>query len=140
MAKGVFLTLLSFLLLCACSSHSQKAVSLVDAIGSEGISITELQKIEDSSMLDGIKPARYQLDNTVETIMIYEFGSKEKLELGLKHFQERQQLLSSHAPIIYKAKNYLILYYSDVDSKTQTPKLTETNYGEKLQKVFKRIG
>jgi hypothetical protein len=139
MVKGVFVALLSFIVLCACSSQPQKAASQVEAIGSEGINITELQKITDSYILDGIKPARYQLDNTVETIMVYDFGSKEKQELGQKHFQERQQFLSSHAPIVYKAKNYLILYYSDVNSKTQTPKLTETKYGEKLQKVFNRI-
>jgi hypothetical protein len=78
MVKGVFAAFLSFLVLCACSSQPQKASSLVEAIGSEGISITELQKITDSSILDGIKPARYQLDNTVETIMVYDFGSKEK--------------------------------------------------------------
>lgn len=72
--------------------------------------------------------------------MVYDFDSKEKRELGQKQFQERQQLLSSHAPIVYKEQNYLILYYSDVDSKTQTPKLAETEYGEKLQKAFKRFG
>lgn len=111
----------------------------MEAIGSEGINIAQLTKIEDSSILDGIKPTRYQLDNTAETILVYDFGSKEKLEIGQKHFQERQQLLSSHAPIVYKAKSYIILYYSDVDSKTQTPKLTETKYGDKLQKAFNRI-
>jgi hypothetical protein len=55
MVKGIFVALLSFLVLCACSSQPQKAASLVEAIGSEGISIFELQKITDSSILDGIK-------------------------------------------------------------------------------------
>lgn len=139
MGKRMVAALVSFFLLCACSSQPQKVAPLVDAIGSEGISITELQKVEDNSILDGIKPARYVLDNTLETIMVYDFGSKEKQELGLKHFQERQQLLSSHAPIVYKAKNDLIMYYSDVNSKTQTPKLSETKYGERLQNAFNRI-
>lgn len=139
MVKGTFVIIMSFLLLCACSSQPGKAASIVEAIGSEGISMAELPKIEDNSILDGIKPTGYQLDNTVENIMVYDFGSKEKRELGQNRFQERQQLLSSHAPIVYYANNYLILYYSDVDSKTQTPKLTETKYGEKLQKAFNRI-
>ncbi|RCW40526.1 hypothetical protein [Paenibacillus prosopidis] len=139
MVKGMFVVFLSLLLLSACSQQ-QKAASLAEAIGLEGIGITELHKITDISKLDGITPVRYILDNTLETIMVYDFDTKEKRELGQKQFQERQQLLSSQAPIVYKAQNYLILYYSDVDSKTQTPKLAETEYGEKLQKAFKRIG
>lgn len=140
MVKGMFVVYLSLLLLSACSTQQQKAASLAEAIGLEGIGITELQKITDISKLDGITPVIYKLDNTLETIMVYDFDSKEKRELGQKQFQERQQLLSSHAPIVYKEQNYLILYYSDVDSKTQTPKLAETEYGEKLQKAFKRFG
>jgi uncharacterized protein YcfL len=53
MVKGLFVAFLSLLLLTACSTQQQKAVSLVEAIGSEGIRITELQKITDSSILDG---------------------------------------------------------------------------------------
>jgi hypothetical protein len=140
MIKGMFVAFLSLFLLTACTTQQQKVVSLVEAITSEGISITELQKITESSILDGIKPIRYKLDNTLETIMVYDFGSKEKRDLGQKHFQERQQLLSSHAPIVYIAQNYLVLYNRSVNSKTQTPKLTETEYGEKLQKVFNRMG
>lgn len=140
MVKGKFVVFLILLLLTACSTPQQKSASLAEAIGSEGIGITEIQKITDNSKLDGITPVRYKLDNTLETIMVYDFGSKEKRELGQKHFQEQQQLLSSHAPIVYKAQNYLILYYSDADSKTLTPKLAETEYGAKLQKAFKRIG
>ncbi|CAM4378583.1 hypothetical protein PAAL109150_23560 [Paenibacillus alkaliterrae] len=112
---------------------------MAEAIGSEGIGITELQKNTDISILDGITPVSYKLDNTLETILVYDFGSKERRELGQKHFQERQQLLSSHSPIVYKAQNYLVLYYSGVDSKTQTPNFAETEYGEKLQKAFNRI-
>lgn len=140
MVKGMFIAFLSLLVLTACSTQQQRAASLAEVIGSERIGITELQEITDSSILNGIKPVRYKLDNTLETIIVYDFGSKENRELGQKHFQESQQLLSSHAPIVYKAQNYLILYYSGVDSKTQTPKLTETVYGEKLQKAFNRIG
>ncbi|RAV10816.1 hypothetical protein [Paenibacillus contaminans] len=138
MVKGTFMILMSFLLLCACSSQPRKA-SIVEAIGSEGISIAELPKIDDHFIFDGITPISYQLNDTVENIMVYDFDSKEKRELGQNRFQERQKLLSSHSPIVYYANNYLILYYSDVDSKTQTPKLTETKYGEKLQKAINRI-
>lgn len=140
MVKGMFVAFLSLLLLTACSNQQQKAESLAEAIRSEGIGITELQKVTEISELDGITPVRYKLENTLETIVVYDFGSKEKRELGQKHFQERQQLFSSHAPIVYKTQNYLVLYYSGFDSKTQTPKLAETEYGEKLQKAFKRIG
>lgn len=115
-------------------------ITIDEVLGSENISITEHSNNTDSPMLDGIKPIIYKLDNTMETIMVYDFGSDEKRELGEKHFQERQQLLSSHAPIVYELKNYLILYYSDVVSNTSTPKLTETKYGEKLQKAFNRFG
>jgi len=85
MVKGTFVILMSFLLLCACSSQPRKA-SMVEAIGSEGINIAELPKIEDNSILDGIKPTSYQLDDTVENIMVYDFDSKEKRELGQNRF------------------------------------------------------
>ncbi len=65
-------------------------VTLDEVLASEGISITEHQKITDNSILDGIKPIRNKLDDTLETIMVYDFGSKEKRELGQKHLQERR--------------------------------------------------
>lgn len=56
MVKGMFVVYLSLLLLSACSTQQQKAASLAEAIGLEGIGITELQKITDISKLDGITP------------------------------------------------------------------------------------
>jgi hypothetical protein len=67
------------------------------------------------------------------------FAPQPKRELGYKYFQEHQQLLSSHAPILYHPSHYLVLYYSNINSTTQTPKLTETKYGKKIQKAINNI-
>jgi hypothetical protein len=123
-------------LLSACSSQ-QKHASLIEALKSEGINITQIDSAKEAS-LDDIKPLSYKLDNN-EMIRVYDFGSKEKRELGNKHFQEHQQFLSSHAPIVYQSSNYLFLYYSNANSTTQTPKLTASKYGEKIQKAINSI-
>jgi molybdopterin-biosynthesis enzyme MoeA-like protein len=115
-------------------------VSITDAITSEGVTLSPMTKIEDHSILAGITPMGYKLDDTVEAILVYDFGSEEKRVLGEKQFQERQKFLSSYGPIVYKFEHYLILYYSDVASRTPTPELAETKYGEKLQKAINRIG
>ncbi|MFC5703589.1 hypothetical protein ACFPVX_20075 [Cohnella faecalis] len=136
MRKFIFVTLLSLFLLSACSSQ-KKYSSVIEAIKSEGINITQME----SSMeveLDGIKSLSYNFDNN-EIIRVYDFGSKEKRELGNKHFQEHQQILSSHAPIVYQTSSYLVLYYSNANLTTATPKLTETKYGERIQKAINSI-
>jgi hypothetical protein len=136
MRKAIIVICLSWLVLSACSNQP-KDVSAVETIKSEGLNITEINSPKETE-LDGIKPVSYKLDNN-EIIIIYDFGSTEKQELGQKHFQEHQQILSSHAPIVYQASKYLILYYSNVNSTTQTPKLSETKFGEKIKKAIKRI-
>jgi hypothetical protein len=132
----LFVAVLSLLLLIACSSQ-QKYTSVIEAIKSEEINVTQIDSPEEAE-LDDIKPLSYKLDNN-EIIRVYDFGSKEKRELGNKHFQEHQQVLSSHAPIVYQPSNFLVLYCSNANSTTQTPKLTETKYGEKMKKALNSI-
>jgi hypothetical protein len=133
MRKLLFVTLFSLFLLSACSSQ-QKYTSVSEAIKSIEPNITQIESSVEAR-LDGIQPISYKLDNN-EFIRVYDFDSKEKRDLGNKHFEEKIQPLSSHAPIVYKSGNYLVLYYSNVNSTTRTPKLTETNYGEKIQKAL----
>jgi hypothetical protein len=136
MIRFILAVFLSLFLMSACSSQ-QKYTSVIEAIKSKGINTTQIDSPKEAE-LDNIKPLSYKLDNN-EIIRIYDFGSKEKLELGNKHFQEHQQILSSHAPIVYQPSNYLVLYYSNANSTTITPKLTETKYGEKIQKASNSI-
>lgn len=136
MKKLFFVTLISLLFLIACSSQ-QKYSSANEAIKSLDKNITQIESPGDKN-LDGIQPVSYKLNNE-EIIRVYDFGSEEKQEIGKKHFEESIQLLSSHAPIVYQSGKYLVLYYSHVDSKTRTPKLNETKYGEKIEKALKSI-
>lgn len=136
MRKAIIVILISLLVLSACSNEP-KDVSVAESVKSEGMSITEMNSPKETE-LDGIMPVSYKLDND-EILIVYDFGSTEKEELGQKQFQEHQQKLSSHAPIVYQASQYLILYYSNVDSTTQTAKLSETMYGEKIKKAIKHI-
>ena len=134
MRKFILVAFLSLFLLSACSSQ-QKYTSVIEAIKSEGINITQIASPQEAQ-LDNIKPLSYKLDyNNNEIIRVYDFGSKDKREVGNKHFQEHQQLLSSYAPIIYQTSNYLVIYYSNA----QTSKLTETKYGEKIQEAINSI-
>lgn len=64
---------------------------------------------------------------------------EENRDIGKKHFEESIQLLSSQAPIVYQSGKYLVIYYGHVDSKTRTPKLNETKFGEKIEKALKSI-
>ncbi|OKP91084.1 hypothetical protein A3844_04405 [Paenibacillus helianthi] len=136
MKKLFFVTLISLLFLIACSSQ-QKYSSANEAIKSLEKNITQIKSPGDKN-LDGIQPVSYKLNNE-EIIRVYDFGSEEKREIGKKFFEESIQLLSSHAPIVYQSGKYLVLYYSHVDSKTRTPKLNETKYGEKIEKALKSI-
>ncbi|MDQ0875694.1 hypothetical protein QFZ77_004353 [Paenibacillus sp. V4I3] len=137
MRKLIFVAFLSLFWLSACSSQ-QKYTSVIEAIKSEGINITQIESPQEAQ-LNETNPLSYKLDNN-EIIRVYDFGSKEKRELGKKRFQEHQQLLSSYAPIVYQTSNYLVLYYSNVNnSKTATPKLSETKYGEKIQKAINSV-
>jgi hypothetical protein len=132
MRKFIFVALLSLFWLSACSSQ-QKNTSVIEAIKSEGINITQIDSPKEAQLND-IKPLSYKLDNN-EIIRVYDFGSKEKRELGNNLFNEHQQLLSSYSPFVYQPSNYLVLYYSNA----ATSKLTETKYGEKIQKAINSI-
>ncbi|SFM28287.1 hypothetical protein SAMN03159341_12413 [Paenibacillus sp. 1_12] len=133
MRKLRLVTFFSLFLLSACSPQ-QKYTSVSEAIKSVEHNMTQIESSVEAH-IDGIQPISYKLDNK-EYIRVYEFGSKEKRDLGNKHFEEKIQLLSSHAPIVYQSGYYLVLYYSNANSTTRTPKLTETNYGEKIQKAL----
>lgn len=140
MRKFLFVAVLSLFLLSACSSE-QKYTSVIEAIKSEEINITQIDSSEEAE-LDGIKPLNYKLDNN-EIVIVYDFGSKEKREIGYKRFQEYQKLSSTSPPIVYQSSNYLIFYYYHIDinanSTAQTPNLTETKYGEKIKKALNSI-
>lgn len=136
MKRLLYVTLIMLLLLSACSSQ-QMNISSNEAIKSLEKDITQIQSPSDS-VLDGIQPISYKLNND-EVIRVYEFGTVEKRDIGRKHFEEKTQLLSSHAPIIYEYGNYLVFYHSDVNSATRTPKLIETTYGEKIQKALESL-
>ncbi|MDQ0196723.1 hypothetical protein [Paenibacillus wynnii] len=127
----LFVAIFSLILLSSCSSN-QKDNSVIEAMKSQEIKLTEVESPKDAE-IDDIKPLVYKLDNN-DTLRVYDFGSEEKQELGYKHFYEQQQMLSSHAPIIFQQRNFLVLYYSNANSKTQTPKLSETKYGDKIKK------
>jgi hypothetical protein len=128
--------LLFLLILTACSLQPQ-ASSIPEVLKAEGVTLSEIDPTQDNE-LDGVKPRRFKLDNE-EMIHVYSFSSAEKQKLGFKQFQEHQQLLSSHAPIVYQANPYLILYYNNADSKTQTAQISETKYGEKIQRAINQI-
>jgi outer membrane murein-binding lipoprotein Lpp len=136
MNKLLLVTLISLLFLSACSSQ-QKYSSANEAIKSLEKNITQIESPGDKN-LDGVQPASYKLNND-EIIRVYDFGSEEKRDIGKKHFEESIQLLSSHAPIVYQSGKYLVLYYSHVDSKTRTPNVNETKYGEKIEKSLNSI-
>ncbi len=121
-----------FVLLIVCTSPP-KASSLLDSLQSEGIEMSAALPAK-ASDLNGTEPEAYRLDNE-EWIAVYDFGSERKMELGYQRFREHQQVLSSHAPLVYKAAPYLVLYYYNASSATQTAKPSETKYGEKIQKA-----
>ncbi|OAB37052.1 hypothetical protein PMSD_09615 [Paenibacillus macquariensis subsp. defensor] len=133
---AIILLMISVVILSACSKQ-QSDVSLVESITSAGIDLTETKSPAESE-LDGILPLSYQLDNE-EVIRIFEFDSTDQRELGQEHFTKNQQILSSHAPIIYQTHQYLVLYYSNVDTLTQTPGLSESTYGIQIDNVIKKI-
>lgn len=116
--KNLFFTFISFLFLIACSSQ-QKYSNVNEAIMSLEKNITQIESPDDY-ILEGIKPVSYKLSNE-EIIKVYAFGSEEKQESGLKHFEESIQLLSSHAPIVYQSGKYLILYYPSSIQKLEHP-------------------
>ena len=136
MKKNPLAILFSLLFLVACSSQ-EKYPNVNEAIISLEQNITPIESSEDNT-LEGVQPISYKLSNE-EIIRVYDFGSEEKQKAGKEHFEESIQLLSSHAPIIYPSGDYLVLYYSLADSKTQTPKLNETVFGVKIEKALKRI-
>lgn len=127
---------ISLFVLSACSNQEEH-VSIVDSMESEAIQLTEMKTANDTELND-IVPISYQLENG-EVIKVYQFVSEDQRELGQQQFQENQQLLSSHSPIMYDAKNFLVLYYSNVNSATQTPELSETTYGKQIEKAIKQI-
>ncbi|QQZ60479.1 hypothetical protein JI735_28950 [Paenibacillus sonchi] len=136
MKKFFFVILISFLFLSACSSQ-QGYSSAYEAISSIEENVTPTDSSSNMN-LEGIQPSSYQLPNE-EIISVYEFDSTEERDAGKKHFDESTQLLSSHAPIVYQAGNYLVFYYSSVASKFRTPEINETTYGAKIEKALKSI-
>jgi hypothetical protein len=65
-----------------CCSEQEKD-SVIEAFKSEGIKITKIDSVN-AMKLDGTKPnSFYSLDNG-EQLVVYDFDSKEKQELGLK--------------------------------------------------------
>lgn len=137
MRNAMMIIIISGLLaINACSTQPSEA-SVADNLRSKGIHLNEFNSSAKPE-LNSIKSTSYKLDND-EILIIYDFGSVEKREQGLKLFQEHQQILSSHAPIVYQTAQSLTLYYSKVASNTQTPKHNETKYGEDIQKALKSM-
>lgn len=64
---------------------------------------------------------------------------QKKIELKEKKNQDNQKLLSSHAPKVYHANEYLMLYYYTVSTNAQKPEFTETKFGETLQNAVDRM-
>lgn len=129
-------TIISLLFLSACSSQ-QKYSSIYEAIESLEKNITQIESPKEKD-INGVQPVSYKLNND-EIISVYDFGSEEMRDIGKVHFEESIQLRSSHQPIIYQSGKYLVLYYSHVNSKTRTPKLSETKFGEKIEIVLRSI-
>lgn len=137
MKKFIYITLVSLIFLSACSSQETVLSSAGEAIRSldENVTLTNSSSYMD---LEGEQPESYKLANG-EVIVVYEFDSEAKREAGKKEFEKRTLLLSTHAPIVYQAGNYLALYYSTVDSNNRTPELKETKYGVKIEKSLQSI-
>lgn len=135
----LLILLCSMLLLTACTSKPDNLTidDLKDAFQFEDIKLSDTNKAA-SEIFMGVKPNNYKLEND-ETVSMYIYDSNDKHELGYKQLQTQQLLQSSYAPIIYKVKNALILYHYKVFPKTQTAKLTETEYGVAMDKALKRL-
>lgn len=124
------------LLLSACSSEP-KYTSVYEAINSIEKDITPIDPSAELK-LEGVTPVSYKMHND-EVIRVYEFESADKREDANKQFDDNNQMISTHAPIIYHSGKILVLYYSHVDSKTRTPKKDETQYGEKIAQALKDL-
>lgn len=83
----------------------------------------------------------FKLDNDgIETIRIYEFDSEEKQKFTFQEHQKRQVLVSSHSPIVFQKGHVLVLYHYDYrDSPTQPLVLSDTKFGEKLEKAIEGL-
>lgn len=126
-------------LLGACSSQPKSALqSPADAFRAEGIAFTQIQLTGNALELQGVNPLDYKLDNG-EIVSVYAFDSAAKREAGYQDFLKHQQIQSSHAPIVFEAGSFLVTYRNNVNSSTQTAKLSDTQYGEKIRQAVLRV-
>jgi hypothetical protein len=123
MTKLILVSLLSLLLLTACEKEIDP---VIQAFKSEGMNLTEIASTQ-VMVLNGTQPKSYKLDNTV-SIMIYNFDSNEKQQLGYKDFYKQRETFNSMGPSIFQANKYLALSY-----------IFEEKLREKIQKALNRI-
>jgi hypothetical protein len=123
MYKLILVSLLSLLLLTACE---KKMDPVIQAFKSEGMNLAEIASTQVMA-LDGTQPKSYKIDNVV-SIMIYNFDSKEKQELGYKDFNKQRETYNSMGPSIFQANKYLALSY-----------VFEEKLRVKIQKALDRI-
>lgn len=136
MRKWIVVTLMSIFLLSACSSGQQYATAY-EAILSLEENVNEVNSPA-YVIIDGVQPKSYDLTGG-EVVRVYDFGTDAKRDEGKKRFEDSIALSSTHAPLIYEAGNYLVLYYSNAVSESRTPKVNETKYGEKIENVLNSI-
>lgn len=123
MRKLTFVVLIILLLLTACE---QEKDSVIKAFKSEGMKITKMDSIN-AMELNGTKPnSFYRLDNGGQ-IVVYDFDSKEKQELGFKDFKKQREVYSSFDPPVYQANKHIVILYGGVTQE------------ERIQKAVNRI-
>lgn len=122
-------------ILSGCSSESAYT-TVLEAIES----IDDIKRVETPADIElaGIKPQSYQLDNS-ELIRVYDFGTEKKRELAYEDFAQKQLILSSYGPLVYRTGGFLILYYSDAAAGTPTPKASQTSYGEQIENLLRQV-
>jgi hypothetical protein len=125
MRKLILVSLLSLLLLTGCEKEIDPD-PVIQAFKSEGINLTE-KALTQVLVLDGTRPKSYKLNPAV-FIMIYNFDSKEKQELGYKEFKKQRETKNITDPTVFQANKYLAISY-----------VFEEKLREKIQKALNRL-
>jgi hypothetical protein len=125
---GYIVTVLSLLLLAACTIEKKDMV--MEALKAERFEVTQTDKFFDTMKLDDTDPIGYYILDKDMRIRVYDFGSKEKQELGFMDFKKQRMSMNVLDPAVIQVGKYLVV--------ASHPMITE-EYQKKIQKALTSI-
>ncbi|MBD3919113.1 hypothetical protein H8B09_10135 [Paenibacillus sp. PR3] len=112
---------------------------VTEAIKAEGLELIPVATLKNDWILSNVEPNRFRVgkpnENTdpakLDQFSIYVFESENERKKGLDDFNKQKEAFDMIVPLIYEAKNVMMIYWSDA--------YNPNKFGQQFQDTFDRL-